>query len=280
MFPAGIVVGENAFDSKTPASGSRSHITFRDVVARGYKGFITNQAAFNLKENVEAVLDGVTVHGSEIGFRLRGPARVTIRNAVTYGNDKSVRYEDGIADLRMVNVTFADTVPFMDGGGGGLGAGFTLENSLFLGPSLPTEAMGSASNLLTDEATFVNAAMNDYHLAPKSAPVDKGEALSDVIVDRDGTPRPFGPAHDIGAYEWTDMPVEMDGGPSASSSAGGGSSASTGAGGGGGSIDPAEVGGCGCSFIGEEHATFGASLAWLAGVAAMMRGRLRRRFRV
>src|SRR6185295_16784243 len=176
MFPAGIVVGENAFDSKTPASGPRSRITFRNVVASGYKGFITNQAAFNLKENVDAVIDGVTIHGAEIGFRLRAPALVTIRNAVTYGNDKSARYEDGIANLRIVNVTFADAVPFMDGGGGGLGAGFTLKNGLFLAPSLPMEAMGSASNLLADAGMFVNAAKNDYHLAAKSTPVDKGEA--------------------------------------------------------------------------------------------------------
>jgi hypothetical protein len=130
MFPAGTVVGENAFDSKTPASGPRSRIVFRSVVAHGFRGFIGNQGAFNLKENVEAVLDGVTVHASEIGFRLRGPALVTLRNAVTYANDKSVRYEDGIADLRIVNVTFADAVAFQDGGGG-LGPGFTLANGLF-----------------------------------------------------------------------------------------------------------------------------------------------------
>src|SRR6185295_19049090 len=115
---------------------------------------------------------GVTIHGAEIGLRLRAPALVTIRNAVTYGNDKSARYEDGIANLRIVNVTFADTTPFMDGGGGGLGAGFTLKNGLFVGAALPKEAMGSASNMLADASVFVNASMNDYHLAPKSTPVD------------------------------------------------------------------------------------------------------------
>lgn len=42
-----------------------------------------------------------------------------------HANDKSVRYEDGIAKLRIVNVTFADKVAFQDGGGGGLGPDFT-----------------------------------------------------------------------------------------------------------------------------------------------------------
>ena len=111
---------------------------------------------------------------------------LTIKNAVTYENDRSVRYEDAIADLRIVNVTFADAVAFLNGGGGGLGAGFTLENGLFVGTSLPSEAMGFASNMVADAGIFVNAAMHDYHLAPSSTPVDQGKSVSDVTMDRDG----------------------------------------------------------------------------------------------
>jgi hypothetical protein len=40
----------------------------------GYRGgLINNMAASNMKEYIDAVLDRVTVHDSEIPFRLRGP---------------------------------------------------------------------------------------------------------------------------------------------------------------------------------------------------------------
>ncbi|HEV8712663.1 MAG TPA: right-handed parallel beta-helix repeat-containing protein, partial [Candidatus Binatia bacterium] len=74
--PAGEVPGENAIDTKVcpPSQNpSRHHITVTDTTARGFMGQITNMAAFNMKEHVDAVFDGVTVFDSEIAFRLRGP---------------------------------------------------------------------------------------------------------------------------------------------------------------------------------------------------------------
>jgi hypothetical protein len=47
----------------------------------------------------------------------------------------------------------------------------------------------------------VDAAADDYHLAPGSPAIDAGEALSGVTIDRDGVERPQGGAHDAGAYE-------------------------------------------------------------------------------
>jgi len=72
-FPAGTAPGENAIDTKT-YSGNVSNLTIHDTIAYGFRdGFINNMAAFNLKENIDATLDGVTVYDSEIAFRLRGP---------------------------------------------------------------------------------------------------------------------------------------------------------------------------------------------------------------
>ena len=50
-------------------------------------------------------------------------------------------------------------------------------------------------------SSFADVAAHDYHLAPGSAAVDGGEELRDVREDRDGTPRPQGSRHDVGAYE-------------------------------------------------------------------------------
>jgi parallel beta-helix repeat protein len=52
---------------------------------------------------------------------------------------------------------------------------------------------------------FVNAALNDYHLAQTSPAIDKGQTLSDVTTDLEGNKRPYGTASDIGCYEYVDV---------------------------------------------------------------------------
>jgi hypothetical protein len=51
-------------------------------------------------------------------------------------------------------------------------------------------------------ALFVDAAANDYHLSAASPAIDVGSSLGAPNVDLDGNGRPFGSAHDIGAYEF------------------------------------------------------------------------------
>ena len=50
-------------------------------------------------------------------------------------------------------------------------------------------------------ALFVDANNRDYHLPLGSPALDNGETLASVPEDIEGTPRPQGPASDIGAYE-------------------------------------------------------------------------------
>ena len=49
---------------------------------------------------------------------------------------------------------------------------------------------------------FVNAATNDYRLAPGSLAIDAGVANSSVTKDRLGVARPQGAYLDVGAYEF------------------------------------------------------------------------------
>ena len=116
-FPAGIVPGENAVDTKVTPGSPRAHITIRDTQAWGF-GFGPRQAhddlgeAFNLKENIDATLDGVTVWDSAIAFRVRGSrtgpngAWVRIQNAAVWNVQVGVRYEDDVQHLRVWNTTF------------------------------------------------------------------------------------------------------------------------------------------------------------------------------
>jgi hypothetical protein len=81
-FAAGVVPGENAVDTKVYSSGPRARLVIRDTEAWGFRnGLIGNMAAFNLKEHLDAHLDGVTVWDSEIAFRLRAPAWVTLQRS-------------------------------------------------------------------------------------------------------------------------------------------------------------------------------------------------------
>ena len=208
-FKAGTVTGENALDTKVDPESPRARITIRDTQAWGFRGGLINlQAAFNLKENIDATVDSVTVYGSEIAFRVRGDgtgpngAWVRIQNTVMYDVTVAIRYEDDIERLRVWNTTF----------GAGIGRAFVEElaantrpdvrNVIVLGANLPREA-ASASNRAVTEKAFVNTRAHDYRLAAQSPAVDAGMALQEVATDRLGTNRPQGRAYDVGAYEFT-----------------------------------------------------------------------------
>jgi hypothetical protein len=203
-FRAGRVPGENAVDTKTFTGKERSRIVIRNTIARGFRGSISNQAAFNLKEYIDAFLDQVTVSASDVAFRVRGQqdgARATITNALVYDVGTAVRYEDGAPRLRLWNATFGLAVGRLFQSAGTPTSGIDVRNLLVIAPRLPAEAAAGGHNLAVDANTFVDAAAADYHLLPEGRGVDAGEALPEVSHDRDGVARPQGRAWDVGAYE-------------------------------------------------------------------------------
>ncbi|MFN8060139.1 MAG: choice-of-anchor Q domain-containing protein [Vicinamibacterales bacterium] len=207
-FPPGTVPGENAVDTKTNASAPRANLTVRDTEAWGYRnGLITNMAAFNLKEGVNAVLDRVTVWNSEIAFRLRGPgagaigAWVRVQNAVTHDVAFGVRYEDNIESVKIYNSTFGAGVGRAFLAASSTATGLDVRNVLFEGGTKPAEA-SAPSNLVVSSSAFVSSASRDYHLVAGGAAIDHGEAVAGVASDRDGIVRPQGTAIDVGAYEY------------------------------------------------------------------------------
>jgi len=207
-FPAGTVAGENAVDTKASSSAPRAKLTIRDTEAWGFRGgLISNMAAFNLKENIEVVVDRVTVRDSQIAFRLRGPgthggARVRVQNAVVHSADVAFRYEDDIDTPRIYNVTIGGGVtrPFVSASSSG--TTLDVRNFLMLGSSLPSQAAGP-SNLAVPASAFVDAGSHNYQLGDGSPAIDAGAAIAGVTEDRQGTDRPQGQAYDIGAYERT-----------------------------------------------------------------------------
>ncbi len=64
-----------------------------------------------------------------------------------------------------------------------------------------TGAGAITSNNFTSNPLFVNAAAGDFHLQPTSSAINAGANILSVTDDFDGTARPKGGAHDIGAFE-------------------------------------------------------------------------------
>jgi hypothetical protein len=200
-FRAGTVPGENAVDTKASSAFARARITIRNTEAHGFQhGLIGNMAAFNLKEHIDATIDGATVFDSEIAFRLRGPALVRVQNAVVHSVATGIRYEDNISDLRVWNSTFGSGVSTAFRAAPSPGSPIDVRNFLALGATLPSEAKGP-SNMAVPASAFVNAKGHNYQLAAGAAAIDAGAGIADVTVDRQGTKRPQGKAYDIGAFE-------------------------------------------------------------------------------
>jgi hypothetical protein len=165
-------------------------------------------AAVNLKENIEATADRVTVFDSEIAFRLRGPtattpagAWVTLTNAVVYDVDTGFRYENDIEIAKIWNVTLGGGVGRAFQAASSSSAGLDVKNLLTMSPLAP-EAWHS-SNLQVDATAFVNALAHDYRLAAGSLAIDMGVAIAGVTTDRAGVSRPQNNGYDVGAYEWS-----------------------------------------------------------------------------
>lgn len=200
-FAAGVVPGENAVDTKAGPNPRKSRLTIRNTEAFGFRGgLIGNMAAFNIKESVDTTIDGVTVHTSDIAFRLRAPATVRIQNAVVHSVATGVRYEDDIQGVRIFNSTFGAAVGRTFQGAEAARSVLEVRNVAMLAAVKPAEASGP-TNLALTAAAFVDPANHDYRLAAGSRAIDRGEALAEVSVDREGTKRPQGAAYDVGAYE-------------------------------------------------------------------------------
>ncbi|MEM8984368.1 MAG: right-handed parallel beta-helix repeat-containing protein [Pseudomonadota bacterium] len=205
---AGQSPGENAVDTKVARdnidSAPRVSLIIRNVTAYGWdrSSGVSNRAAFNLKEKIEAVVDRVTVYDSEIAFRVRGTfgnANTRIANAVIYDVDTAVRAEDDLQNLTVFNSTFGqgiDRLLQVAGGDAGISSWDWQNNAAIDG--FPSSVEGP-TNVTASSSDFRNTHDDDYELIASSRLVNQGTTLPSVTVDRLGRQRSA--PYDIGAYE-------------------------------------------------------------------------------
>lgn len=207
--PAGTVPGENAIDTKT-ADGAVGTLTIRNTTAHGFRGgVIGNMAAYNLKEDVKVIADGLTVFDSEIAFRIRGRAgfgaQPELTNIVVWDVDKALRLEAELqADIPLRHVTFGRDIGEIVETAGGADAGrLDIRNVVVLGP-VPASLPGAIEAADRD---FESVAGDDYVPASAASWLDAGEDFG-VAYDRRGAMRPQGAGPDPGAYERGEAPGE------------------------------------------------------------------------
>ena len=180
----------------------------RQTEAWGFRGgLLANMAAFNIKENVDATFDGVTVSRSEIAFRLRGPAggahggaEARIQNAVVYDVGTAVRYENDIERVQVWNATLGSGILRFFRAASSTSTGLDVRNVLFLGPGA-TMPGGWATSSQPPRSSSTRR-RTTTRLAPGSPAIEAGVSIGSVSQDRIGVPRPQGAYFDVGAYEY------------------------------------------------------------------------------
>lgn len=131
-FKKGERPGENAVDTKQQTKNPRSRLAIRSCVFHGFgQGQVSNMAALNLKNHIEARVENCVFHGNEIGLRLRGGAgkyggaQVVAEGCFFYSSDVAVRCEDKIENLKLRTLAYGEGVKLrLKKTGGGTGAGF------------------------------------------------------------------------------------------------------------------------------------------------------------
>lgn len=205
-FAAGVVPGVNALETSASRTSARRIVTVHDTSAWGFRGGLTPMAAFHLKENVDVLLNAITVYDSECAFRVRsqtagveGNVVATVMNAVVHDVATAYRYENIGLSWQIWNTTLGRNVTRGFQAVSANPGGLDVRNLLSLAP-LTVEA-AHWSNRVVDASAFVNATAHNYALAETSVAINAGDALSDVDIDMLGVARPQGGSWDVGAHE-------------------------------------------------------------------------------
>ena len=128
-FKAGERPGENAVDTKTKPGGPRCDLKIHRCLMHGFSqpAQISNVAALNLKENVDAEVKECILYDNEIAFRVRGPGKrggshVSIMDCAIYDTQSGVRAEDRIEQLKIIGLGFGkgvgERIKFVNGKAG------------------------------------------------------------------------------------------------------------------------------------------------------------------
>jgi hypothetical protein len=170
-FKKGASPGEDGIDTKVAAGQERARLIVRRTKFHDFhSSFIATPAALNLKENVDAVVDGCDISDSAVALRLRGTGRgvmwPTVINCTIHDCSVAVRYEDNLQKLRFAHNTLASCRKLFEPAPAKTpyGQGWIVTNNLFIGLSRFPREVGSGKN-----ATLPMSEVDKATLRPTTA---------------------------------------------------------------------------------------------------------------
>ncbi|PWW63339.1 right-handed parallel beta-helix repeat-containing protein [Actinokineospora spheciospongiae] len=202
--------GEEGIDVKYT---DHARVKIHDNVVTDNRGpniYVDSATSVDVYNNVVSGAENSTKAGIALAVEdystTRRLAKVRVFNNVSTGNAQAglslwVESTGTMSDVQIVNNTFA---------GNRLGAVVidadrfrghnVLRNNIFAEGPVDTGPFVSDHNM-TGDPGFADPAGGDFHLTAGSPAVDAGSPRLAPAFDLDGTPRPAGAGHDVGAYE-------------------------------------------------------------------------------
>jgi hypothetical protein len=200
--PGSVSFINNVLSGNTAASGGGALIRSDKNIGDGTIDIINNSFSGNT-----AVGEGGGLFFAPSG----NPVPMNIYNNIFFGNEATP--EQGM-DVRFVNNSGPQTFALVSLFNNNWGE-FCLNN--FAEPadncdpvaSLNSQFGTAVDNLPNVDPLFVNAAAGDLRLQENSPLIDEGSAAAPSLpaTDHDGDPRIFGPAPDMGAFEFQPEPT-------------------------------------------------------------------------
>ena len=158
--------------------------------------FISNPAAFNIKEFSSVTVNGTKIHDCYIAFRLRGDGgngnpQPRITNSIVYDCTTAVRAEDNVATVDIWANTFGDgiTTFFDDTNTMDYYQDWSVLNNGFAG-TLPTESpFDNSYNIQFASGDVVDYGNHDYTPDDSNSALYESGAWVDIPLDASGNPR-------------------------------------------------------------------------------------------
>jgi hypothetical protein len=162
-----------------------------------HQGFM-GEASFHENSSHVTFRNNVFAHGGAWGINVHYIDYVTVENNTFYDiHYHGAGFRNNSLNNAVINNIFYDTGTSYWASDGATLSG---DHNLIFESRDPGQI--GPNDIIGMDPLLVDPTNNDFHLQENSPAIDVGQSLAGVTKDLEGTPRPQGVGHDIGAYEF------------------------------------------------------------------------------